>query len=124
MSQSSLPSLQLTQEQKIQLVIDFLNSNPTYSQRQAAKRFSVPPSTLNHRLHGRCTLSDHHETQQRLTIAEEASLIHCISLMHSWGWPMRIPFLESVTRDLLLAKGDTQPLGQHWYKHFIIREVY
>jgi hypothetical protein len=30
MSQSSLPSLQLTQKQKIQLAIDFLNSNPCW----------------------------------------------------------------------------------------------
>jgi hypothetical protein len=38
MSQSSLPSPQLTQEQRIQLAIDFLNSNPACSQRQAAKK--------------------------------------------------------------------------------------
>lgn len=29
-----------------------------------------------------------------------------------------------MTRDLLLAKGDTQPLRRHWYKHFIKRHPY
>ena len=38
MSQSSLLSPQLTQEQRIQLAIDFLNSNHACSQRQAAKK--------------------------------------------------------------------------------------
>jgi hypothetical protein len=38
-----------------------------------------------------------------LTVAEEAFLVYCIFLMHSWGWPMRIPFLESMARDLLLS---------------------
>jgi hypothetical protein len=103
----------LTQEERIQLAINFLKFNPTCSQRQAAKKFSVPPSTLGHRLHGRGTLLDHYESQQRLTVAEEASLIHCISRIYVWGWPMRIPLLELMARDLLLAKGDRIGLGQH-----------
>ena len=34
---------------------------------------------------------------------------------------MRIRFLTSMATQLLIAKGDMEPLGQHWYKNFLGR---
>jgi hypothetical protein len=41
--------------------------------------------------------------------------------MTAWGWPASIKYLKSLATDLLKAKGDHNPLGQHWYKNFLAR---
>jgi hypothetical protein len=41
--------------------------------------------------------------------------------MTSWGWPVSIKYLKSLAVGLLQAKGDYEPLGQHWYKNFLAR---
>jgi hypothetical protein len=41
--------------------------------------------------------------------------------MTSWGWPVSIKYLKSLAVGLLQAKGDYEPLGQHWYKNFLTR---
>lgn len=41
--------------------------------------------------------------------------------MTAWGWPPRIEQLESMAKHLMEAKGDMDPLEQHWYKNFLTR---
>ena len=41
--------------------------------------------------------------------------------MTSWGWLVSIKYLKSLAVGLLQAKGDYEPLGQHWYKNFLTR---
>jgi hypothetical protein len=43
--------------------------------------------------------------------------------MTSWGWPVSIKYLKSLTVGFLQAKGDNEPLGQHWYKNFLSRTL-
>jgi hypothetical protein len=37
------------------------------------------------------------------------------------GWPVSIRYVKSLAISLLQAKGDHEPLGQHWYKNFLAR---
>jgi len=71
----------LTKEEKIQLAITYLKSNPLCTQRDAAHCFRVPKSTLHARIHGRQSSQTQYQKMQRLLIEEEASLIYCIDLM-------------------------------------------
>ena len=41
--------------------------------------------------------------------------------MMAWGWPPQIEQLELMAKHLMTAKGDLDPLGQHWYKNFLCR---
>lgn len=41
--------------------------------------------------------------------------------MCAWGWPPRISVLKEMAKHLLSVKSDTQAVGQHWYKNFLIR---
>ena len=52
---------------------------------------------------------------------DEESIKRCITTMTSWGWPVSIRYLKSLTIGLLQAKGDHEPLGQNWYKRFLAR---
>lgn len=116
---STLP--QDVAEAQIQLALQYIITNPGSSIRKTAVTFNVPRSTLQARYNGRRSAKESQQAVQRLSVAEEGSLINTINLMTSWGWPMRIPFLESMATELLIAKGDHQPLGQHWYKNFLAR---
>ena len=119
-SDTSIPS-QLTQEEKIQLAIKALQDGTIPSQRKAAIIYNVPRTTLQQRFHGRRSAKESQQSQQRLSVQEEDSLKRCIITMASWGWPVSIKYLKSLTIGLLHAKGDNEPLGQHWYKNFLAR---
>ena len=41
--------------------------------------------------------------------------------MYGWGWPMTIKATERFAQDILCSRGDTVPLGQGWYSHFLKR---
>ena len=41
--------------------------------------------------------------------------------MYGWGWPMTIKATERFAQDILHSRGDTVPLGQGWYSHFLKR---
>ena len=41
--------------------------------------------------------------------------------MTAWGWPPRIGQLESMTKQLMEAKGDRNSLGHNWYLRFLSR---
>lgn len=108
-------------ETRIQLALDAYRSQKVPSLNQAAKLFNVPPSTLKHRNHGRRSAKESQQAQQRLSVAEEQSIKLCILQMAAWGWPISIPYLEGLVLDLLKKRGDTEPLGNNWYKSFLAR---
>jgi len=58
---------------------------------------------------------------QRFSVEEEQSLVHALYQFMNWGWPMSILLLETLARNLLTAKGDTEPLGHNWYSNFLAR---
>ena len=91
-SDTSMAS-QLTQEERIQLAIKALQDGTIPSQRQAALIYNVPRGTLQHRFHGRRSAKEYNQSQQRLSVQEEASIKRCIATMTSWGWPVSIKYL-------------------------------
>ena len=106
---------------RMELAIAELKRNPAISQRQLAKEYNVPRSTLQARIHGRKSAKTYHEESQRLSVIEERALIGWIEQMTEWGWPPRIQHLESMAKNLLNAKGDSEPLGHCWYQNFLKR---
>lgn len=109
------------QEERIQRAIAAYQAKEVNSVRQAAFLFNVPRSTLGDRLRG----GNNHQTGaqrlQRLTPAEEDSVVKAIYQLDAWGWPMSISAIEHLAVQLLRAKDDTKPLGDHWYYRFLSR---
>ena len=113
MAPNNRAAAQAEREAQIQHAITYKDANPTLSVTKIAYIFNIPQSTLQHRINGREPPRRQYEEAQRLTPAEEASLLRAVQLMTIWGWPMRIRFLTSMATQLLIAKGDMEPLGQH-----------
>jgi hypothetical protein len=111
----------LTREERVQLAIKALEDGTISSQRKAGIQFNIPQSTLQARIQGRRSAREVQQCQQRLSVQEEDSIKRCIHTMTSWGWPVSIKYLKSLTIGLLQARGDYEPLGQHWYKNFLAR---
>src|SRR2546423_5021163 len=119
-SDTQMPS-ELNVEERIQLAIKALQDGTGPSQRRAAYLYNVPRTTLQARFHGRRSAKESQQSQQRLSVQEQDSVKRCILTMASWGWPVSIKYLQSLTIGLLRAKGDHEPLGQHWYKNLLAR---
>jgi len=103
------------------LALADLDNDPSVSLRQIAKIYGLPRSTLQHRWKGRQSAETFHAHRQRLSPHEEDALIRWIDTMTAWGWPPRIKQLETMAKHLMKAKGDLDPIGQHWYKNFLKR---
>jgi hypothetical protein len=111
----------MDQEARIKLALEAIHSKSVSSIRHAATLFEIPRSTLQSRVHGTTSVRKAHERQQRLTTAEEASLVKTVNLMHGWGWPMTIKAVEAFATELLQRRGDQKALGQCWYSNFLAR---
>ncbi len=103
------------------LVLADLDNDPSVSLRQIAQIYGLPRSTLQHRWKGRQSAETFHAHRQRLSPHEEDALIRWLDTMTAWGWPPRIKQLEVMAKHLMEAKGDRDPIGQHWYKNFLKR---
>ena len=111
----------MDQESRIQNALRAIRAKIIPSIRKAAELYDVPRSTLQARLHGAQTIKQAHQPFQRLTPAEEESLVRTINRMYGWGWPMTIKATERFAQEILYSKGDTVPLGHGWYSHFLKR---
>ena len=65
-----------------------------------ATTFSVPVSTLSHRLSGRTSRSTTHVYRQILSTAEEESLIKWISRLSKAGCPITLPITRDLTEEI------------------------
>ena len=106
---------------KLELAVEHIRENPGISQRQTCQIYGVARSTLQARLQGRQSTQTYHASTQRLSSNEEQVLITWIERMTSWGWPPRIQQFEYMVKELLMAKGDKAPLGDHYYQKFLKR---
>ena len=106
---------------RLHLAIEEIRKNPGISPREIARIYRVPRSTLQASFQGRRDAKTSHEATQRLSVEEEQGLITWIDRMTAWGWPPSIQHLEGMTKSLLEAKGDSKPLGHHWYKTIMNR---
>ncbi|GAB1311934.1 hypothetical protein MFIFM68171_02144 [Madurella fahalii] len=85
-----------TRESQIQLAIAALRAKKVSSIRKAASLFGVPRGTLQDRFNGKHlppTMAYHPE--QRLTPAEEDSVVKAVSQLDAWGWPITIDAIRN-----------------------------
>ena len=68
--------------------------------RACAAAFSIPLSTLSHRLSGRTSRSTAHTTQQILSTAEEEALVKWISRLSKAGCPITLPLTSSLVEEI------------------------
>ncbi|UPX10142.1 uncharacterized protein EKO05_0000813 [Ascochyta rabiei] len=108
-------------EVAIQSAIADLNSGVFTSQRQAAKAYSVPRSTIQERLSGRQPNAIAHHQQQRLTPEQEQFLVNWILEEDSRAQPPSHPRVREMATLILHMNGDYEPLGHKWVTHFITR---
>jgi hypothetical protein len=111
----------MDRESRLQLAIRAVRTEECKSIREAAKLFDISRSTLQDRLNGRQDNQTAKQPFQRFSVEEEASIKRCILQMSSWGWPMTIEAINALAGSLLQKKGDREPLGHNWYKHFLSR---
>ena len=109
------------QEGQIDAAQAALQAGSITSIRAAATLFGVPYSTLSARIRGRESALNRQKAQLRLSVHEEAIISKAVYTLDRWGWPMSIGWLENMAIDLLRKKGDTKPLGHHWYTRFLER---
>lgn len=110
------------QEERLQAAIAAIQAKDVSSVRQAATLFSVPRTTLRSRLSGkRQPNKTSKQHLQRLSVEEEEAVVKAIYQLDAWGWPMTIAAIENLATQLLLAKGDTKPLGKCWFYNFMAR---
>ncbi|UPX14071.1 uncharacterized protein EKO05_0004563 [Ascochyta rabiei] len=108
-------------EVAIQSAIADLNSGVFTSQRQAAKAYGVPRSTIQERLSGRQPNAIAHHQQQRLTPEQEQFLVNWILEEDSRAQPPSHPRVREMATLILHMNGDYEPLGHKWVTHFITR---
>lgn len=93
-----------------------------HSLKGAARRNSVPKSTLSKRVKGttKCR-SESHEAYQRLSIVQEKLLVSWIVLQGALGLTPTHQQITALVVKLLRDQGDHEPLGKGWIVRFIER---
>lgn len=108
-------------EQAIQSALADLESGVHTSQRQAAKAYGIPRSTLQSRQAGSQPSTAAHAHQQRLTPAEEEFLADWILEEASRVSPPSPARAREMAARVLAMNGDHKPLGKDWLSKFISR---
>jgi hypothetical protein len=104
--------------------IEALENDPELSLSKAAKMFHICRQTLTNRLRGRNqNRQDTAISQQRLTPAEENDLEDMALQLYSWGHLLIFRGLQMYASEILIAKGDCEPLGQKWHTRFFARHL-
>ncbi|KAF4411459.1 hypothetical protein CGGC5_v007221 [Colletotrichum fructicola Nara gc5] len=91
------------------------------SQREAAREYGIPLATLHHRLQGRQPRAAAFEDFQRLSASQEAKLASWVQVQADLGLAPTHQQLRDFAHRILIAMGDTQPLGKRWVNAFIRR---
>ena len=119
-------------EDNIQKAIESLKNKEFTSIRSAAIHFKIPKSTLINRMAGRQSRSQSHESFQKLSNAEEKTLVRWISRLTATGYPATPGLLKEMAQEILnqrviFASPSTPPsfqsnhIGQRWIYRFLDR---
>ncbi|XPS72644.1 hypothetical protein M3J07_004794 [Ascochyta lentis] len=100
-----------TREVAIQSAIADLNAGVFKSQRQAARAYGIPKSSLQSRLQGYQPHAIAHSNQQRLTPEQEEFLVEWILEEDSRAQPPSHPRVQEMASQILYINGDHKPLG-------------
>jgi hypothetical protein len=109
-----------TQEARIILAIEAIQSSKKLSRRNAAKIYQVPYSTLTDRINGRTTLPERRPASHKLTKLEEEVIIQRILDMDTRGFAPRLAGVEDMANFILESRGG-QRVGDRWAQRFVQR---
>ena len=97
-------------------------TRPTY--REFAQLYKVNHTTLMRRYKGKTqALKKRLKDRQRLTPAEEISIVDWILLLESWNFPPLVSQVRELAEEILRRKKNFTPLAIHWPQKFIIRHL-
>ena len=102
------------QEEKIQKALNDLLEQKFCSIKQAADYYSVPSSTLAHRVRGRQSKANIERKSQRFTNEEERVLVQWIWDLQRQRMSPNYETIRLILRKLLEQKGDFNPLDKHF----------
>jgi hypothetical protein len=105
-----------------QSAIADLNSGVFTSQRQVARAYGIPRSTLQGRLEGRTNRVVAHHHQQRLTPEQEDFIVQWILEEGSRVLPLSHARVREMATRVLRMNGDHERLGQLWISNFLSRQ--
>lgn len=111
------------QEERILLAIEAFKNQEITSVLEIARRFNVPRSTLQDRLHSATYRGEKRANSHKLTKIEEESLRKWIISIESRGSAPRPSMVREMANLLLASRGSTPVLsvGENWVTKFVKR---
>jgi len=122
----------IEQQQRINEAIEGVESGRFKDKLEAARRLSIPPSTLYHRAAGRITRAEAHEAEQILSREEEKELAQWIRRLTIGGYPPKHfvvrQMAEAIRTRRVIGVNDESithvsydSIGEQWVRRFITR---
>ncbi|KFY28655.1 hypothetical protein V491_00357, partial [Pseudogymnoascus sp. VKM F-3775] len=110
-----------TQEARIILAIEAIQSSKKITLRTAAKLYNVPRSTLSDRMNGHSTIHERRPANHNLTKTEEEVIVRYILDLDTRGFAPRIAGVEDMANLILISRGGRR-VGQLWAHRFVKRQ--
>ncbi|KAG7006901.1 hypothetical protein G7Y79_00012g032370 [Physcia stellaris] len=113
---------QLSRSERLEAAYnEWISESNIKSQRKIARQYGLSSSTLNDRIKGANSWAERAQKLQRIWPEEEAVMVKTIERLQSWGWPARVQHVRFMAEQLLIARGDKNPLGLNWVHKFMAR---
>jgi len=109
-----------TQEARIIMAMEALQTTKKMSRRKAAKLYNVPETTLRDRMTGRTTIRERLPPHLKLNELEETVLLRYILDMDERGFAPRLAGVEDMANYILEARGGRR-VGKLWAHRFVQR---
>jgi hypothetical protein len=109
-----------TNEARIILAMEAVRSSSKMSIRRAAKLYSVPHSTLAHRIAGRTPRTETKANCHNLTELEEEVIVRYILDLDTRGFAPRLAGVEDMANYILESRGGKR-VGKLWAHRFVQR---
>src|SRR6266699_1197322 len=87
--------------------------------KRAARDYSIPITTLRHRLTGRQSKTIAHTSQQKLSSIQESRLAEWICIQDALGLGPTHAQIRIFANRILLAGSSTAGVGKHWLEGFL-----
>ena len=110
-----------SRESQMNLAVQAIRTDPTLSNRRAAKIFNVPLSTLLDRMKGKRARQDTRSASARLTKLEEEAIVKYVIDLDSRGFAPRLSDVDDMANNILAAR-DASRVGTRWASTFVARQ--
>ena len=110
-----------TQEARIVLAIEAIQTSKNLGIKTAARLYKVPKSTLTDRINGRTPRAESRPTSTNLTPIEEEVMIQYILDLDTRGFGPRLASVEDMANYILKSRGGRR-VGKLWAHRFVQRQ--